>query len=167
MDSASKDEEKGLREDIKKQREKGKVVRMKYLGIDDGSLNKVRLNGSLVRVKQNGRETVTLTHSTVNKMREYVDKYAGTVKIPQVLKDALIEEGASSDGEDRGLGIYEDDELLYKHAAAMEMMYSMLQTEAPDDAAMSEEEAQMLNKVEELEDVYREPVWRYVKEVFV
>ncbi len=143
MDSASKDEEKGLREDIKKQREKGKVVRMKYLGIDDGSLNKVRLNGSLVRVKQNGRETVTLTHSTVNKMREYVDKYAGTVKIPQVLKDALIEEGASSGGEDRGLGIYEDDELLYKHAAAMEMMYSMLQTEAPDDAAMSEEEAQM------------------------
>lgn len=143
MDGPSIDNDKDLKESILDQRKKGRTERMKYLGFDENSLNQMRLAGSLVRVKQNGRYTVTLTHGKVKTMRAELEKYAGNVKIPQVLKDALIEEGASSNIDDRVGGIYDDDDLLYRHAATMEKLYSMLRTEAPDDESMSDEEAQM------------------------
>ena len=143
LESASKDPDKELRQKIQDQREKGRNIRMDYLGYDSESLDKLRLGASLVRVKQNGRYTVTLTHGKVNTMRGEVEKYVGNIKIPQVLKDALIEEGASSSMDDRIGGIYDDDEMLYRHAAAMEKLYSLLRTESPDDGSMSDEEAQM------------------------
>ena len=143
LESASYDPDKELRETIQKVREKGRKSRQKYLGIDNVRLDKTRLAGSLVRVAENGRETVTLTHGTVNTMRAELDKYIGSIRIPQVLKDALIEEGASSRFIERRRGIYKNSELLYRHAAAMEKLYSMLRSESPDDASMSDEEAQM------------------------
>ena len=151
----SPDPDKELRAGIQEKRRKGRVARMAYLGIDDKRIDKVRLGGSLVRVGENGRELVTLNQKTVNKMREMVDKYAGSVELPQVLKDALIEEGASADSGEKLLGIYDDYDLLFAHAAKMETLYKFLREDSPNDGAMSDEEAQMF-----IVNIYGDPKMR-------
>lgn len=128
---------------IEKVKDAGIKSRYRYLRTDVSKLEKIRLGKSLVRVGAQGRNLVSLNTSKADHMRGRIEKYCGNLKLPPVLRDALVEEGASESIKDRLMGIMWSDDELVKHATAMDRMYSFLRKDAPDDSAMSDEEAQM------------------------
>ena len=128
---------------VKKKRRIGLEERYKLLGVDEAKLEKIRLGKSLVRVGEKGQKRVDLKTSKADTMRGRIQKYAGNIELPPVLRDALVEEGASEQFGSRLRGIMWDNSKLVRHATAMNKMYSFLRRASEDDTAMSDEEAQM------------------------
>ncbi|MBR6390563.1 MAG: hypothetical protein IKS16_04385 [Lachnospiraceae bacterium] len=130
-------------EKIQKEKNRGRVSRSNYLGIDKAVITSVRTGKSLIRVKARGDKSVSLDTALADKMRGLIKEYCGDLQLPQVLEDALVEEGASQNVKERLTGTRWWSGTLYKHAFSMAKMYDFLRQEKKDDPAMSEEEAQM------------------------
>lgn len=140
------DEDKKQDEAFKKalkEREAGKTARQKYLQTNTGVLDSVRLGKSLVRVGEKGARRVDLNTKKADTMRGRIMKYIGEEKLPSVLRDALVEEGASEAFAARFRGIMWKNSKLSNHATSMKKLYQFLCLDRENGSGMIEEEAQM------------------------
>ena len=131
------------KDDIEKKKEEAKLERLKYLRTNDYVLDEVRQGKTLIRVSQKGQDAITLDKSRIDKMRGRVDRYCDELQLPQILKDALIEHGASGGIVPGITDTYGNSELLFNHAVAMKRMYDLLRTDRVGDKGLGEEEAMM------------------------
>ncbi|MBQ3798468.1 MAG: hypothetical protein II842_19695 [Butyrivibrio sp.] len=155
-------EEKKAKEKIKAQKEKGITERLKFLKFNDHVLEEVRQGKTLIRVDQNGAKPITLDKSRLDSMKEKVNEYCDELDLPQVLKDALVEKGATGGIFPELTGTYVFKGTLYKHAMAMRRMYDLLRRSRVNDPGMSDEEALMFivrlyRDPEQVKDFFDEP----------
>lgn len=126
-----------------KEREKGLAERKKFLQTDVSTLQNVRQGKSLVRVAEKGARRVDLNTKKAETMRGRIQKYVGNYNLPPVLRDAIIERGASEAFASRFNDIMWYNSKLVKHATAMEKLYLFLRPNKDYPDGMSDEEAQM------------------------
>lgn len=129
---------------------KSKALKEKrqYLDLDLKSIEEVRRRKSLIHVKENGDNMETsITKSYYNKVRAALQEQLDFV-LPNVLKDALIEENAAQDKLMLWDNIYHQRSnplvgKLYREAYVMNNIYNLLTRGTREEEPMSAEEAQM------------------------
>ncbi|MCR5747859.1 MAG: hypothetical protein K6G03_09130, partial [Lachnospiraceae bacterium] len=128
---------------INKQKEEGRIARAKLLRIDNVRIENIRIGKSLVRVEEKDVRGIKLNTSKADTMRGRMQKYCSGYELPQILHDAIVEEGCSETIVDRLKSVMWSNTQIQRHAYAMSKLYNLLTKEIPTDPAMSEEEAQM------------------------
>ena len=119
-----------------------------FLDLDLKAIEEVRRRKSLIHVKENGdKMETTVKKSYYNKVRAALQEQLDFV-LPNVLKDALIEENATQDLVNILGNIHHDRSnplfgKLYREAYVMNGIYNLLTRGTREEEPMSPDEAQM------------------------